>query len=71
MDAPGMVGGDADDQSGVGMGRQILRGIAVFAALVGGMGRGVTDVEPAAIAGDGLRGVEILDGELSQRLIIL
>ena len=68
MDAPGMVGGDADDQSGVGMGRQILRGIAVFAALVGG---GVADVEPAAIAGDGLRGVEILDGELSQRLIIL
>ena len=71
VDAAGVVGGDLDDDAGVGVRGEIVGGIERGAAVVERAGRGVADVEPTAIAGDGLGGVEILNGELSQGLVVL
>ena len=71
VDAPGVVGGDLDDDAGVGVCGEIVGGIERGAAVVERAGRGVADVEPTAIAGDGLGGVKILNGELSQGLVVL
>ena len=71
MDTSWIVSGQTNDDARIGMGGKVFGGILVHTPMIYRVCRCIADVEPTAVVADVALGVQILNRELPQGLIVL